>query len=69
MKKYLNNFKWTTFFAYATIFGGVSLLMDWGLGKFKDENFTTEKYVTGLAFKTIIFSLIMAFVTKPKERK
>lgn len=69
MKKYLSNFKWTTFFAYATIFGGVSVLMDWGLGKFKDANFTLEKYSISFAFKTIVFSLIMAFVTKPKENK
>lgn len=69
MKKYLSNFKWTTFFAYATIFGCISILIDWGMGKFKDANFTIEKYSIGLVFKTFVFSLVMAFVTKPKENK
>ncbi|MCU0321685.1 MAG: hypothetical protein MUE72_04670 [Chitinophagaceae bacterium] len=67
MKNLLRNFKWSTFFAYAIVFGIISILADWAFGKFKEPNFVLYRYVISFSIKIIIFGFFMALIVKPKD--
>lgn len=68
MNKLFNNFKWSTFFAYAIIFGIISLLTDWAFGKFKEPDFELSKHAIFFFIKIIIFGFFMALIVKPKNK-
>jgi hypothetical protein len=68
MNKLFNNFKWSTFIAYAIIFGIISLLTDWAFGKFKEPDFVLSKHAIYLIIKIVIFGFFMALIVKPKNK-
>jgi len=69
MKKRFKHFTWTKFFAYAIVFGTISFLFDWVLGKFKEVDFVLYKYLLGVLFKTSFFGFFMALINSQQKEK
>lgn len=69
MKKIFKHFTWTKFFAYAIVFGIISVLFDWVFGKFKEVDFVLYKYLLGVLFKTSFFGFFMALINSQQKEK
>jgi hypothetical protein len=69
MKNLFKHFTWSKFFAYAIVFGIISVLFDWVLGKFKEVDFVLYKYLLGVLLKTSLFGFFMALINTPKKEK